>query len=543
MPGHGLAAVAALMLAFAPAPGIGAGPAGAEGAPVPVPVFQSQPLPRHVYSGGWEHFVGGGVAAFDCDGDRLPELYMAGGEAPSTLFRNRSEPGGRLDLVARTPPALALTGVTGAYPLDIDSDGVMDLAILRVGENRLMRGLGDCAFAPMDVPGFDGRDRWTTAFSATWEAGQRWPSMAFGNYVNRDDPAGPFEACDDNDLFRAEADRLRHVILSPGYCALSMLFSDWSGRGRAALRISNDRHYYVAAGEEQMWAMESAPRLLGDADGWRHYKLWGMGIASRDLTGDGRPEVLMSSMGDQRLQIHTGPGATWQDAPFEMGTTAHRPYLGGDGRPSTGWHVAFGDVNNDGHDDIFIAKGNVEQMPDAAMDDPNNLLVQDRQGHFTEMGDKAGIASLKRARGAALVDMNGDGLLDLAVVNRRAPAELWRNVTPRGAVGEGAGAGAWVAIALHQPAPNVNAVGAFIELRAQGRSWLREVTVGGGHAGGAAVPEHFGLGRADGAQLRVTWPDGTVSGWAEVPLNRVVDVTRTGDGIAVAAGGIPARQP
>ena len=43
-------------------------------------------------------------------------------------------------------PATDLTGVTGAYPLDIDGDGITDLAVLRVGETELLRGLGDCRF-------------------------------------------------------------------------------------------------------------------------------------------------------------------------------------------------------------------------------------------------------------------------------------------------------------------------------------------------------------------------------------------------------------
>ena len=50
--------------------------------------FIQRSLPDHVYSGGWEHFVGGGVAAFDCNGDQFPELYAAGGENPAQLMLN-----------------------------------------------------------------------------------------------------------------------------------------------------------------------------------------------------------------------------------------------------------------------------------------------------------------------------------------------------------------------------------------------------------------------------------------------------------------------
>lgn len=45
------------------------------------------PVP-HVYDGGWEHFVGGGVAVFDCNGDGLPEIFAAGGTNPARLFVN-----------------------------------------------------------------------------------------------------------------------------------------------------------------------------------------------------------------------------------------------------------------------------------------------------------------------------------------------------------------------------------------------------------------------------------------------------------------------
>src|SRR5690606_32598280 len=111
------------------------------------------------------------------------------------------------------------------------------------------------------------------------------------------------------------------------------------------------------------------------------------------------------------------------------GTYAQRPFTGDDGRPSTGWHAEFGDIDNDGRMDLFIAKGNVDQMPSNAIHDPNNLLIQQPDGRFTEMAAIAGVATAERSRGAALADLNGDGRLDIVVVNRRAPMEIWENAT------------------------------------------------------------------------------------------------------------------
>ena len=479
------------------------------------PRFEPVDVPEHVYDGGWEHFVGGGLAVLDCNGDARPDLVAAGGSNAPILLRNLSMAGGALVFEDATPPALDLPDSTGAYPLDINNDGLLDLVMLRVGPDVVFHGDGDCGFTPAAM---DTGDHWSTAFSATWEAGNDLPTLAFGHYVDRTDPEGPFEACDTNTLWRPAGAGYDLSVLDPGHCALSMLFTDWARNGRADLRISNDRHYYVSDGQEQLWAMDPQPRLYTEADGWQRHKLWGMGIATRDLDRDGRDEVYLSSMGDQRLMEQQADTLTYKDVPFARGTAAQRPYVGDDGRPSTGWHIAFGDVQNDGLDDAFIAKGNVQQMPGNAMQDPNNLLIGMRDGRFSERGDVAGVASMHRGRGAALADLNADGLLDLVVVNRRAPLEMWQNVTPN--------AGRWLSVALQQSGANTQAVGAWIEVDDGRAVQSREVTVGGGHVSGVAGPQHFGLGTADTVRLRVRWPHADWSDWQTVTVNQALHITR-----------------
>ena len=122
---------------------------------------------------------------------------------------------------------------------------------------------GNCTFERAnEALGFAGTDGFTTAFSATWERASTLPTLAFGHYLTsgpmatrtfdlrgqRHAPAGP-----------AATRYGAPIPLRPGYCALSMLFSDWDRSGRRDLRVSNDRQYY-RDGQEQLWRMAAARR-------------------------------------------------------------------------------------------------------------------------------------------------------------------------------------------------------------------------------------------------------------------------------------------
>lgn len=513
---------------------------GASGAALGAPRFVDERATAGIattYDGDSTLATGGGLAVFDCNGDGRPDLFVAGGANPSAVYRNQSPTGGslRFQRVAPGPDAASTAvvrpGVLGAYPLDVDGDGHVDLAVLRVDGLRIARGSADCEFTDDNARwSLDGGTGMTTAFSATWEGANALPTLAIGRYL--DLAAGrAAPGCDDNLLVRPTGPSGPYAPpehLGPGFCTLSMLFSDWDRSGRRDLRVSNDRQYYVD-GEEQLWRVEpgATPRLYTAADGWQRVEIWGMGIASTDVTGDGYPDVYLTSQGDNKLQALTAGAArpSYGDIALTRGVTAAQPYTGGDTLPSTAWHPEFADVNNDGLLDLFVSKGNVNAMADYAAKDPSNLLLGQPDGTFAEGAAAAGIVSFDRGRGAAVTDLNLDGLLDLVQVNYGQPVGIWRNVgggdgtTPRPM-------GGWLGLRLAQPGPNRDAIGAWIEVRIGETTTRREVTVGGGHLSGELGWIHVGLGAATAAEIRVQWPDGETGPWLHADANQFLEIDR-----------------
>ncbi len=538
----GLVVVAAAGLAITLLPGVLRGgrvtPTVALGAPTFVDETATSGL-DHTYGGSDTSMIGGGVAVLDCDDNGLPDLFVAGGGNPAALYRNVSRPGGSLAFAPLVDPVTSGRDVMGAYPIDIDGDGQVDLVVLRVGGVDLLRGLGDCRFERAnDAWSFAAPSTWTTAFSATWEGAAKLPTLAFGNYVGLDASGNATYTCPDNELFRPNASGSGYAPptpLTPGYCALSMLFSDWDRSGRRDLRVTNDRHYYDnAVGEDQLWrvAAGEVPRLYTADDGWVPLQIWGMGIGSYDVTGDGYPDVYLTSQGPNVLQtLLNGPAQpTYRDIAIKRGVVGTRPATGGDPLPSTAWHPEFEDVNNDGFVDLFVSKGNVDAVPDYASRDPSDLFLGQPDGTFVEGAAQAGIVTFDRGRGAALADFNRDGLLDLVEVYLDAPTRVWRNVGA-GTATAPAAMGHWLDIALQQPGGNRDAIGSWVDVRIGDTVVQREVTVGGGHISGTLAPMHVGLGPATQVDVRVQWPDGETGPWLPAAADQAIVIERGATGV------------
>ena len=297
------------------------------------------------------------------------------------------------------------------------------------------------------------------------------------------------------------------VALDPGYCTLSMLFSDWSHTGQRDLRVSNDRHYYLD-GEEQLWRIAAGqpPTPYTAADGWQPLQIWGMGIASQDLTGDGRPEVFLTSQADNKLQT-LAAGAAGPDYQRHRAdaasVTAQRPYVGGDVLPSTAWHPEFADVNNDGLSDLLVTKGNVDAQTRPG--DPRSERPVHRQPR-----------RLVRRSGAS---RRGSSTTSAPAARRSSTStstacSTWSSSTggPTSRCGATSGAGT-------RARPSRWATGSTCGCSSRRRTSMpsargstcgpatrtttREVTVGGGHVSGELGWLHSGLGSADHAEVRV----------------------------------------
>jgi len=287
-----------------------------------------------------------------------------------------------------------------------------------------------------------------------------------------------------------------------------MAFVDWRGDGTPDLWISNDREYADPDGGEQLVRVtETDVRIYGALDGWVADRIWGMGLAVADVTGDGRPEVAATSMAENRLYVidSAATAPAFRDEAWTRGTAAQRPHTGGDPRPSTSWHAEFADLNNDLVDDLLIVKGNVADMKQFAAFDPDSLLLGNGDGTFREVGAEAGLALRTTGRGAAVFDADLDGCLDLVVVNRNQPLSFFH------AVSCGTQAGV-ASIALSQSGRNPDAIGATLSATDGTHTLRRTLSVGGGHGGSGLTPIPVALPSSAGTRVTVRWPDGWVSG-------------------------------
>jgi hypothetical protein len=135
----------------------------------------------------------------------------------------------------------------------------------------------------------------------------------------------------------------------------------------------------------------------------------GGGVAIGDLTGDGRPEiVLTSNQGGARVYLNEGE-MRFRDVTAQVGFGEPRPWTTG---------VTLADVDGDGRLDIHLSHaGQTEPAKRRNALWINQGLGSDSVPTFKEMGESFGLADEGYTTHAAFVDYDRDGDLDLFLIN------------------------------------------------------------------------------------------------------------------------------
>lgn len=142
-----------------------------------------------------------------------------------------------------------------------------------------------------------------------------------------------------------------------------------------------------------------------------------------DYDNDGRPDLFVSNLNSSgkmtsRLLYHNEGNGKFRDVTKELG-------LQGKGYTvSSMW----GDFNNDGWQDLFLANSRAESGDIDAEDARDSLFLNNGDGTFKNISKESGVADVDwNSRGCTLGDINNDGFLDIMVTNSRNNTQILIN--------------------------------------------------------------------------------------------------------------------
>jgi enediyne biosynthesis protein E4 len=190
----------------------------------------------------------------------------------------------------------------------------------------------------------------------------------------------------------------------------------------------------------------------------------------------------------------------------------------------SGWSNPVEDYNNDGWKDLFSANGhvidNIELLQSRTYRQRNTLMLNNGDGTFRDVTSEAGrdLSHAAAHRGAAAVDLDNDGQMDLVVTALGERPKLLRNVAEL--------QGRWITVRLIGRTSNRDGLGAIVRVTLDdGRVLVNHATTSVGFASSGDPRVHLGLGR-DGQikQIEIVWPSGVRQTLERPTINTVLTI-------------------
>jgi len=477
-------------------------------------------------------FSGGGVGVLDFDCDGWPDLYLSQGcnwpvsdrqtKQLDRLFRNV---GGQRFEDVTTAAGLVENGLSQSASIgDVDADGFPDVYVGNIGANRLWLNNGDGTFRDATESAGIAGDDWTTGAAFGDLNGDGLQDLYVVNYLSGSEVftkncvhlASEKMQCHPT-FFPAAQDRLyqnlgdgrfadvtaESGIVAPNGKGLGVVLADFDGSRRLNVFVANDTtacFYFVnrvdsPGGPLRFVEQGVQTGLAYDAAGNAKSS---MGIAAGDANQDGLLDLFVTNFSWELNNLYLQqPGDVWVDGIRKSG-------LAEAGYAPMGWGTQFFDGDLDGLDDLFVANGELFANPNSHRMPPHYFHNRGNGRFALTAPEKLGPYFTRNwiGRAVARLDLNRDGLTDLAVSHVDSPLALLVNESPRH--------GRFLSVRLRGVVSDREAIGATVRVTAKGKTWSRQLVGGDGFAVSNERVLTFGLGETEWIDsISVTWPAGT----------------------------------
>ncbi len=478
--------------------------------------------------------MGGGAALFDMeeDGDLDAFLVQAGRiDAPleerpgDRLFRN--DGAGRFADVSAESGAADRGYGMGVATGDADGDGWTDLYVTNVGPNALYLNEGQGRFEDATARAGVGDPSWSTSAGfldhdadgdldlfvvnyVRWSIGDELTCFSKPHPVDYCSP-NSYRAPAPSTLYRNEGDgTFRDVSVEAGLRAafgngLGLVCSDFDGDGWIDVFVANDgmpNQLWRNRGDASFVDVGIQAGCAVDQDGKNKA---GMGVHAADVDEDGDEDVLVVNLSGESDSFYRNDGAYFSDRTLRVGLAAVS-------RPFTRFGTGFQDFDDDGLLDLYVANGRIARSAEEGGARPYDelclLFRGTSAGRFEEVLPRGGThpPCLGTSRAAAFGDVDGDGGVDVLVVNRDGPAYLLMNRAERGH---------WIEFRVRERNGR-DALGAVLRTRVGERTILRTVRSAYSYCAASDPKVHIGLGAHAGIEEGITirWADGVLETFA-----------------------------
>jgi len=424
-----------------------------------------------------------GVAVGDYDNDGFEDIYVTG-YGGNTLYHNNGN--GTFTDVTKSAGVVGGGWSASAGFFDYDNDGNLDLLVTRYID-------------------------WT--FKTNRYCGEKPPGLrAYCHPDNYDGVTNILYHNNGDGTFTDVSEKAG--IANPKGKGLGVSFADYDGDGFTDMFVANDSVQCFLYHNNGNGTFTELGLLAGVGYNEDGKTFAGMGTAFADYDNDGRPDVVVTDLSNERYMLfHNGGDGTFRDMTNPSGVGAATLAF-------AGWSAGFVDYDNDGWKDLFVAQSHVmdtieKTSPNLRYQQPP-LLLRNEAGHFVRVVPGEAFQISWAGRGAAFGDLDNDGDIDVVVSNVGQKAYVLRN--------DGGNRNNWIRIETVGKKSNRDGIGSRVKVvSASGLTQYFTVNTAVGYLSASDKRLLVGLGSDSSAKLiEIRWPSGIVQKFENVKAGQTL---------------------